>query len=93
MRPPRALSIILVSAAQFTAGILLYRQRALTRWSAGDWLVLYLPVIAAAITHTLLMWSEKRKRGNMLQLAIGGTALAVAVWFVTLLLNLNVFGS
>ena len=84
---------VIISAPQVTAGILLYRQRLLARWHAGDWLILYLPPIVAAIANIMFVARDEVSPHRMPRRAFVGVALAVVVWYLTMLVNLNVFGS
>src|SRR5437870_13403365 len=78
--------VVLVMLAGVAAGMALYRYRVVHHWPAGDWLVLYAPLVSAVVAQSamlLITASGNPSMSRTLATAIG-TAIAVLGWFVTL---------
>ena len=89
VRTRSALSVV-ICLAQIGAGVMLYRYRVTHHdWQAGDAIVLYLPP-AAAFAAQILLRTFRPGIGRVAAIAAGLAALS---FFLTMLVNLNVYGS
>jgi hypothetical protein len=89
------LFIFAVFIAHFSAGLILYRGRAISKWiiSDTDLVVFALPLTLAAIGYFYafrrILWFRNRRAGNILASLVA----SLMSWFVYMLVALNTYGS
>ena len=91
----RALAVVVLFVLQVSTGVLLYRHRVLHRgWDAGDLIVLYAPW-AGAFLLTAIAWSllPPRSENISAQAVVVAGIVSTIAFLVTLLINVNLFGS
>jgi len=93
----QVMPMLLVEAVQIAIGIAFYRARKVSGWEAGDWLVLYAPVLFGVVANYVLLRlpvvAPKYGVTSRERAAEMSCVITVIALFVTFVVSLNVFGS
>lgn len=93
-RKGRYIPLLLISAMQVGTGVLLYRHRVLMPdWQAGDWIVVYATPVAAFVVQVTTALAKFGAHKNLVQDSLVAAVTVAVSFLLTLVINLNLYGS